>query len=566
MPRAGQDDSIVPLSRWRAALARARVRAVREGPRGLIDELLSQPDVERFLPALPPQELYYAIREIGLADAHDLVALASPEQLRAFVDLDAWRRDEFLPERAAEWLDALVDAGPEKLAAAVDALDPELVALYLQRMVRVYDLTLEQPPDEPEGHFYPTPDRFFLLDVLPGGEQGKRIERFLDWVYRADIEVGRTIVMGAKWEMTSELEEGAYRWRSGRMADLGFVDFYDALEVYRWLDPQSVRIGEGSAESPGDQATTLPVAMAGVLGDGGFLGRVLSVLGDAEEVARAHTAILLLTNRVMAADLVEPGDPDAAREAIVRIASYLGIGLEYLGRGDPMLGAEALRTVAVVRIFRVGVSLTLKLKQAAEALVTRTWVSLVPEQASLLDAEAREAINALRLHRPLFAIATPARVFRSLAEIAEAARFVEEAALIGLTVQRGLGVDPARLAADVIAGCSPSLERITFSTIVGTLMANELLDRPPSLVPLTAPDLGPLRARALTDGRLSPTTRAHLERLLDERLAERSFPPPPAFARWKRQWLDAFERTLAPSVIGSPAGDPSFISGLLVRA
>ena len=539
---------------------------MREGSRGLIDELLSQPDAERFLPSLPAQELYYAIREIGLADSHDLVALASPEQVRGFVDLDAWRRDEFLPDRALEWIDALIDAGPEKLAAAVEALDPELVALLLQRQTRIYDLTIEQPPEESEGHFYPTPDRFYLLDILPGGEDGKRIERFLDWIYRADIELGRKVVMGAKWEMTSELEEGAYRWRSGRMADLGFVDFYDALEVYQWLDPASVQIGEGSAEATGELPSTLPVAVAVELSDRGFFGRVMAAIGEPDEQARVQTAILVLANRVMAADLVEPGDPEAAREAVSRIAAYLGIGLEYLGRGDPLLGTAALHSIAMVRIFRVGVSLTLKLKQAAEALVTRTWVSLIEGEASLLDAPVREAIGALRLHRPLNALTSPPRPFANLAEIAEAAKLVEEAALIGVTVQRGLGVDPARVADEVIAGCSPTRDRITFATLVGTLLANALLDRPPALVPLAPSDLGPLRARAIVDGRLRPEASARLGQVLDERLAERSFAAPSAFPRWRRQWIEALENTLTPSVIGSPAGGSSAITGLLVRA
>ncbi|MSP60657.1 MAG: hypothetical protein EXR72_10015 [Myxococcales bacterium] len=555
----GDEKAILPLSRWRAALARAG-----RGGRHLVDELLSEPDVARFLPTLPVQELYYAIREVGLADAHDLVALASPEQLRGFLDLAAWQREEFDVERAAEWIDALIDAGPEKLAEGVEALDPELIALFLQRQARVYDLTLETPPDEPEGHYFPTPDRFFLLDVIAPGEAGKRIERFLDWLYRADLALARRVVMSAKWELDSELAESAYRFRSGRMADLGFVEFYDALDVYRWLDPASVRIGEGSADPQQGEHSTLPVATRSI-GEGGFLGRVLATVGEADEMARIHTALLVLANRVMAADLVEPGDPQAARAALDRTAAYLGMGLEFLGRGDPHLAGQGLRSVAVTRIFRVGLSLTLKLKRAAETLVDHSFVSLVPGRASLLDPPHAGAVAALLHRRPLHGLGPRERPFATLAEIAEVASLLEETSLLGPTLQHGLGIDPARLSEEALPGVHPPIGQITFATIVGTLIANAQLDRPPALVPLHPLDLAPLRVKVIDGGTLRTEVRANITRLLDERLAERRFEPPRAWERWVRAWIDRFESALAPSVVGAPAFDPHQLTGLLVR-
>src|ERR1700761_9512699 len=98
---AESDESIIPLSRWRAALARAR-----RGHKA--DAILSEPDAAQLVPRLPVQDLYYAIKEVGLADAQELVALASPEQLQGFVDLDVWERDHLDETRMSEWMDALV--------------------------------------------------------------------------------------------------------------------------------------------------------------------------------------------------------------------------------------------------------------------------------------------------------------------------------------------------------------------------------------------------------------------------------------------------------------------------
>src|SRR5262249_33007568 len=156
-----------------------------------------------------------------LRDASELLALASPEQIRGFIDLDVWLKDRLAPSEMTEWLQILAELGPDKIGRSVEALDPELIALYIKRILRVYDLSLgEEPPNEPEGHYYPTPDRFFLLDILPDGETGKAVERVIDWLYRYDLELARRVVMSAKWELDSDLEEWSYRFRTGRMADL----------------------------------------------------------------------------------------------------------------------------------------------------------------------------------------------------------------------------------------------------------------------------------------------------------------------------------------------------------
>src|SRR5262245_813673 len=132
------DDTIIPLSRWRASLARARRQKRAEA-------ILAEPDVERLVPRLPVQELYYAIKEVGLADAHDLVALATAEQLQGFLDLDVWHKDQLDDLKMEAWVELLVEASPEKLAQAFEGLDAEVVALYLSRHARIYDLELDHP-------------------------------------------------------------------------------------------------------------------------------------------------------------------------------------------------------------------------------------------------------------------------------------------------------------------------------------------------------------------------------------------------------------------------------------
>ena len=412
-------DEIIPLSRWRAALARAR-----RGRKA--DAIISEPDAAQLVPSLPVQELYYAIKEVGLADAAELVALATPEQVQGFVDLDVWERDHIDERRIDAWIDTLADAGYEKLGSVLEKLDSEVVALWLQRQAIVYDLTIETPPDEPEGHYYPTPDRFYLIDILAPGEDGKALERTLDWIYRYDLELGRRIIMGAKWELGSDLEEHAWRWRQGRMADLGYVDFYEALSIYQYLDPASVKLDEHTFVAPPPETPTeLPAVLAGSLDEAGFFGKALGTLPSDADVERLHATLVLLINKAMAADLVDPGDFEMGKEALARAAATVGLGLEYLSRGDTARAGQALTSIALERIFRVGFSLGLQLKTLADTLVKN---GLDPVG---LDEPWDEIVRALRARRPEYprALDTPpadgTRYFASLADVSRAAAALE---------------------------------------------------------------------------------------------------------------------------------------------
>ena len=71
-----RSEGIVALSRWRAILARSR------NPRKRLDALLAEPQAAAVVPRVPALELYYLVRTVGLADAVDVLRLASPEQLQ----------------------------------------------------------------------------------------------------------------------------------------------------------------------------------------------------------------------------------------------------------------------------------------------------------------------------------------------------------------------------------------------------------------------------------------------------------------------------------------------------
>jgi len=217
-PSSGSLDSALgPLDRIRAQLA---------GPRGYrrIDALLSSDDAAGAIAALSPSEVFELVHEVGFEDAADLIHLATPEQIQGCLDLDGWTRDQLDIAPLRPWLSALLDAGFEKLGEVWAKLDSELRALIVQREVKIHDVSLgEAPAEDYDGAVLTTPDSYFMLELPPDDESQRLVTRIIEDLYRADGDLARHTLMSARSEPPAELEENSYRWRSGRLADLGYV-------------------------------------------------------------------------------------------------------------------------------------------------------------------------------------------------------------------------------------------------------------------------------------------------------------------------------------------------------
>jgi hypothetical protein len=240
-------ENIVALSQYRARLARGQ-RARRA------EELFDAPDPQAAIRALPPDEFYYVIHELGFPEAMEILVHGTAEQVQTVLDFSLWDRDRVAWRNPTNgWQPG---RGPARdLGKWAQGIDVELLALLLRKRTRIYDVSLEEAPDNPEGVLWDSPDRLFTLEFSGEPEQVRVTQHLVDSLYRYSPVMMRRLLVGMRAEDDAELEETAYRWRSGRMADLGFVDFYEALVAYQELDPTSVRIEASPAPACGHAAS-----------------------------------------------------------------------------------------------------------------------------------------------------------------------------------------------------------------------------------------------------------------------------------------------------------------------
>lgn len=315
------------------------------------------PEPEAIVPLLPEAELCFTARAIGLWDASWLLEHASETQLVAAIDLDAWQGLALDPRSMRDWLAALAEAGAPTLLRAARALDPEALVLMLRDRVEVMldpkDEEWQAPPGAQtlEGQFYLLPKQANddIADVV----------KLLRALFEEDYWLYFRMMQGVVWEMQSDLEEWALRWRTGRLEDLGFPSWDEAMRIYGFVRPTDRdRIPED--DSPLDvEAWNLPVFMPelpATVSQSHSVFQAAAELSD-EERKGFFYAFVAIANKVAVADRMPLGDAETLPGAIGVAAEVVSEGLEHLATANGIGLTETLRRVSLERLFRVGASL-----------------------------------------------------------------------------------------------------------------------------------------------------------------------------------------------------------------
>ena len=375
--------------------------------------MLESEGADDMIRSLTPLEAYFAIKSLGPDDAIGVLALIEQDQIRTLIDFEAWQGDRLEPADLMIWAEAFRQAGLHVLQKAARAVDQEVLAsLFCRRLMLALvpvDEDDEPLPDwchnPPEGiePILQTPDRRFWFaartfdarDELEEDEpepldmdERKAILQLVDDLYRdEDFEFVAGILRMAESDFQTAMEEDAYQFKCGRLADLGFPSRERAMEVYEPL-PASA-LGE-AGDGLGDTNLRMPAVYLDGLGDGAFI-EALGAIEDAESVRAIESALVPLANAVLIADGVDAANLESVQESLRRIRDYLDLALTHGTTAADRISVAQQRLLehGVRSLFRVGYSIALGLKRRASAL---------PRE--LLDDDDQTLVDRLRARRP----------------------------------------------------------------------------------------------------------------------------------------------------------------------
>jgi hypothetical protein len=450
--------------------------------------ILLSTEPQRLVQNMPEEEFYFTLKELGEEDSLTLLELASPQQIAFCLDLEVWKKNRLKPQKMLKWIELLMDCGEEKAIHVLRNLDYELLVTFLKRYLKVYKP--DSPIEEVEldldlftlDHHYYIHIRFRQAEEI--------LERLLDMIFRWDQALYRDLLEGVIWEIPGEVEELARRWRQGRLADRGFPEWEEAMEIYRFVKPELIRIENGIKDryGPDDQMKQwegvgsnfylLPLP-----GDS-FLKEVL------EEASKKgfgwiRGELVYLCNKAMVADGVDPSDLEAVKALLLRVYDYLNLGLTYLSGGDLEEAFKAVRKLYLKEIFQLGFSLTFRLHLRLQKILEESpWFFGEKKRLSLLDPPLREFAQGLLNKKPLFyegivnRSSVNYRTFKTLEEIRLAEEMLDKIEAISELHSKIYGWDPPEIVSMDFKGCHPSdFYDLTFNTLTLTALAQRELGK-----------------------------------------------------------------------------------------
>jgi hypothetical protein len=530
------------------------------------DVILDAPDPRAFVRQLPAEDLYFAIKEIGLSDSLEIVAFASPLQFRAFVDLDAWQDQLPVPGQVTKWLEVAAAGArsPAEFRTKRRALDPELILVVLKAMTVVHSLEENDNPVFTSTNFIETAEHKYIIEILPEGPEGATVRRLIEDFIDEDPFTATRLFEAVRWEANAELEETSLRWRTGRLRDMGFPDIEEALRIWVPLPKGWTPSSHGVEPGPvaGVPALLLLSSRAPL-----FLDRVAEHLPD-ESRPFFNEGLIYLLNCAIVADGIDPKDLDLARDTLSATRDMLSLGLELASGSDEETAVAILGATPPQELFRLAVGSLHELSR--RAVQSAKGISFGTAGSTALDSPDAELLSGLRRKRPRLydppaADQKPApsgswRAFRSPADLKTAEAAIERAVAAGAALQA------AGLQANEVARIAEAAGRaataVTVTQLLLTAALHRLLNLSGAIAPIPAARIKEL-CRLFDSSRLTDDARRELRayfgelrqhvapdlQLLTENLAER------AVARFEEE-------------IGSPCAaggiEPQFVECLLV--
>lgn len=399
---------------------------------------------EELVHRLPELEVFLTVKEVGEKDTMDLIFLTTPEQFQYLLDLDFWKKDQLDPEKALHWMEILIESGEEKVAQFIRSADPEFVALLLKKFLHV--MTLEEEPLEGRERVpLFTLDQHYYIDFEGKGAR-EVFQPFLKILYRIDEESYRRLMEATIWEQESDLEETGYRLRNSRLADYGFPDFEEALEIYRFVNPDSLSVGESPPLALQEETEQgRPTFYLTFQREGPFLSSILSKIDDSSVQNRLSYEMTALCNKAMVAEPLDQFDMDGMKRVTQKVFHYLNLGLQYASGEEEVKALETLQTFPLQKIFQWGVGATLLLRSKAESILKEPWFSGDRGNLNFLDPPHLEKFEGVLRKRPVLYRDGIPEDFKSLHEFRETKNLLDSVGAATRFLSEKLHVYPKQL-------------------------------------------------------------------------------------------------------------------------
>jgi hypothetical protein len=318
---------------------------------------------------LPVAHLFFAAKDLESEEVARLLPYVTEEQWTAILDLDGWLCDKVRPEAFIFWQRYIIAAQDAVARKLIRAADPELWELIFKREVQVYEKTEEDEHEQQagEGEYLSTPDDNFLVVLPPESERAGLLRDLILRLYELEPQYAAHLIVSSQWRTSQEIEEEGYQSRKRRVEELGFQDYFEALEIYTYL-PLGEPLPEKQMKTI-SSVSSLPVKLPQVENQGLILFRALATIVSSDEAQILLEELVFVGNKILSADQVSIADQTKVKQGIRKAIMGVNLGLDWWSDGDFSKAIRGLKEHYLQSFFQVGHSRLEELRK--EALIAK---------------------------------------------------------------------------------------------------------------------------------------------------------------------------------------------------
>lgn len=179
---------------------------------------------------VPLQPLYSAIKSLNPEIAASHLALMSKTQRVTFLDLDLWSRDNLDTNEFDYWVKTYACSVSEELKAEFSSSIEFL--LYLKGRFNIWTFDVEDPMYPDHDYYFLTDDSLLLFEYDETFDLVDEVKEHIRDLYsRMGVELAYSYLFKLVADGALSMMEEEYQFKKGRLAEAGFVDYYDALDI-----------------------------------------------------------------------------------------------------------------------------------------------------------------------------------------------------------------------------------------------------------------------------------------------------------------------------------------------
>jgi len=182
------------------------------------------------LKSVPLQPLYLALKNLPVEQAAMYLEKFTGEQRSLMLDLDLWTKDDLDPDEFDFWIETYSQCQNDEMRTEFSQSIEFL--LYLKGRFNIWTFDVEEPTYPDHDNYFLTDDSLLLIEFDEDYQLVDQVRFLIREIYSVlGVENAYSWLFKMVSDGSFSILEDEYQLKKGRLADAGFVDYFDALEM-----------------------------------------------------------------------------------------------------------------------------------------------------------------------------------------------------------------------------------------------------------------------------------------------------------------------------------------------